>query len=127
MIQNIATQITITATPRYEKKQQMRGAQYVYSYRITILNESEYTVQLQRRYWLINDGLEDERELEGAGVIGQMPMLKPGEKFEYESWCPLISEYGSMKGYYTFEELSTRSTFEVDVPQMVLVPDFVLN
>ena len=127
MIEELATQIAIEAAPKYEKKQRMEGAQYVYSYHITIINQSAYTVKLQRRYWLIADGLDDEREVEGAGVIGQMPILKPGKKFEYESWCPLICEYGSMKGFFTFEELTTRSIFLVNVPQMVLVPDFVLN
>jgi len=127
LIEELATQISIEACPKYEKKQHLKGAQYVYSYHISIVNHSNYTVQLQRRYWLITDGLDNEREVEGDGVIGQMPVLKPGEKFEYESWCPLMSEYGFMKGFYTFEELSTRSTFQVDVPQMVLVPDFVLN
>ena len=95
--------IQVIAKPKHEKGHTVQGASYVFSYHITIINQSEVTVQLQRRHWYISDGMFGEREVEGEGVIGQMPTLKPGDKFEYESWCPVSSEYESRNGYFTFE------------------------
>ena len=126
-IKDISKQIFITARPKHEKDQELQGATYVFSYHIFIQNLSEHTIQLKRRQWYISDGLFDEREVEGVGVIGQMPVLKPNEKFEYESWCPVASEYGSMNGFFTFVEMSSEQIFEVEIPAMVLLPEFVLN
>jgi len=119
--------IEVKATPKHEKGHTVQGASYVFSYHITIVNLSDTTVQLQRRHWYISDGLFGEREVEGEGVIGQMPTLKPGDKFEYESWCPVSSEYGSMSGYFTFEDLKNKEEFDVEIPTMVLLPEFALN
>lgn len=126
-IKDIHEQVLITAKPKHEKNQELHGAAYVFSYHIFIQNLSNYTIQLKRRQWYIADGLFEEREVEGIGVIGQVPVLKPGEKFEYESWCPLASEYGSMGGFFTFTELESEQIFEVEIPTMVLLPEFVLN
>lgn len=124
---DISHQIHVTAIPRHEKKQSVHGAQYVFSYHIIIENFSNHPVQLRRRHWYISDGIFGEREVEGEGVIGQMPVIIPGSRFEYESWCPVASDYGSMSGYFTFEDLQTREEIEVDIPPFVLLPEFVLN
>lgn len=126
-LREISAKLEITATPRHEMGQELQGASYVFSYHITIVNKSENAVQLLRRHWFITDGIFGEREIDGEGVIGQQPKLKPGEKFEYESWCPLSADYGTMNGYFTFCELTTRDEFDVDIPVMVLLPKFVLN
>lgn len=124
---DIRTQIKVLAKPKHEKGHTVQGASYVFSYRITIENFSNVSIRLTRRQWYISDGLFGEREVEGEGVIGQMPTIDPGEKFEYESWCPVSSEYGSMTGYFTFENLKNNEVFYVDIPPMVLLPEFVLN
>ncbi len=124
---DITHQIHISADPRHEKNQSVQGANYVFSYHIIIENLSSFPIQLKRRHWYISDGVFGEREVEGQGVIGQMPIIVPGSRFEYESWCPVASEYGSMQGFFTFENLETKEDFHVDIPPFVLLPEFVLN
>ena len=126
-INDISSKILITAKPKHQKNQSVQGANYVFSYHIVIINNSDAVVQLTRRHWYISDGVFGEHEVEGEGVIGQMPTFKPGEKFEYESWCTVSSEYGSMSGYFTFQNLHTKELYYVDVPSFVLLPEFVLN
>jgi ApaG protein len=127
LYQEIESKIYVLAEPKHEPEQTVSGAAYVFSYHITILNNSAYTVQLLRRHWFITDGIFGEREVQGDGVIGQTPRLKPGEKFEYESWCPVSSDFGSMHGYFTFNEFVSKTEFDVAIPAMVLLPKFVLN
>lgn len=124
---DLHTKIQVTAIPRHEKNQSVQGASHVFSYHIVISNYSEVPVQLLRRHWFISDGVMGEREVEGEGVIGQMPLLKPGQQFEYESWCPIATEYGSMRGFFTFTNLQTKEVFHVDIPPFVLLPEFALN
>ncbi len=125
-LRKIKAQIKVTAKPQYEPLQEVQGAKHVFSYIIKIENLSEEIVQLTRRHWFILDGNEAAREVEGEGVIGEQPVLYPGESFEYQSWCPIASDYGSMSGYYTFRTM-TNNEFEVDIPNFVLMPDYLLN
>ena len=119
--------VRVSAVPKHEKKQTVQGANYVFSYHITIENNSKVAIQLRRRHWFISDGVFGEREVEGEGVIGQMPIIEPGSSFEYKSWCPVSSEYGSMSGFFTFDNLVNKEEFFVDVPSFVLLPEFALN
>lgn len=100
---------------------------FVHSYEITIENKSEYTVQLLRRHWIIKDGFNNVREVEGEGVIGEQPILQPGQKHSYTSWTPLPTELGSMGGTYLMLRLSDRHKFRVRVPQFSLIADYMLN
>ena len=124
---DILNSIIVSAVPRHEINQSVQGAQYVFSYHIVIQNNSSVPIQLKRRHWFISDGLFGEREVEGEGVIGQLPIIMPQSKFEYESWCPIASDFGTMKGHFTFEELTDRKEFDVEVPPFVLLPEYVLN
>lgn len=74
--------------------------QWVFQYTVRITNESDDTVQLVSRHWIITDALDHVREVKGPGVIGQQPVLGPGESFKYSSWCPLSTPTGMMKGAY---------------------------
>lgn len=94
---------------------------YFFSYRIRIENNSEYTVQLLRRHWHIFDSSGTRHEVEGEGVIGQQPVLRPGESYEYESACNLNSEIGNMTGSYTFMREADGGQFEVKIPRFELV------
>lgn len=124
---DILNSILISAVPRHEINQSVTGAKYVFSYHVAIQNNSTVPIQLKRRHWFISDGLFGEREVEGEGVIGQLPIIVPQSKFEYESWCPIASDFGSMKGYLTFEDLTEHKEFDVEVPPFVLLPEYVLN
>lgn len=74
---------------------------YFFVYRIRITNESERRVKLLTRYWMIVDADGARHEVEGEGVVGQQPEMGPGESFEYSSFCPLPTPWGTMEGRYT--------------------------
>lgn len=93
---------------------------FIFSYRIRIENQNPFSVQLLNRHWEIWDSLSGKRTVDGEGVVGQQPVLEPGENYEYESACNLDSEIGSMKGLYTFQRVSDHKTFEVVIPVFYL-------
>jgi ApaG protein len=74
--------------------------QWFFLYTITIANESAETVQLLTRHWIITDGSGHVEEVRGPGVVGQQPVLAPGETFTYTSGCPLTTPFGRMEGTY---------------------------
>lgn len=100
---------------------------YLFTYRIRIENTSDYDVQLLRRCWNITDSISEKRDVEGAGVVGQQPVLRPGEVYEYESACNLKSEFGKMKGTYTFERLVDGERFQAAIPEFKLIVPYRLN
>ncbi len=93
---------------------------FVWAYRIRIENLSTQTVQLLRRTWRITDGRGRQQHVHGEGVIGQQPVLKPGETFEYTSGTPLETPSGFMTGQYHMIFTETGNTFDVDIPTFSL-------
>lgn len=93
---------------------------YFFNYRVQITNENNFEIQLISRDWYIFDSLGDATYVNGQGVIGEQPHLKPGESFDYVSGCELISEFGYMKGFYTFKNLDERTHFEATIPSFSL-------
>ena len=77
-----------------------RANQWFFLYTITISNESDETCQLLTRHWQIRDATGKEEEVKGPGVVGEQPVLEPGDSYEYTSGCPLETPYGSMEGTY---------------------------
>jgi ApaG protein len=100
---------------------------YVFSYDITIENNSEYTIQLLRRHWFIFDSIGEYKEVEGEGVIGQQPILEPGQNHRYVSGCNLKSNIGKMSGTYLMERQIDGQRFEVQIPEFHLVVPYRLN
>lgn len=100
---------------------------YVFAYRITIVNETEHTVQLMRRHWKIKDSMGERREVKGEGVVGQQPVLLPGRSHSYVSGCVLKTPIGTMDGHYTMVRYEDESEFEVKIPEFTLVGSFLLN
>ncbi|MBS1553698.1 MAG: Co2+/Mg2+ efflux protein ApaG [Cytophagales bacterium] len=100
---------------------------YVFTYKITIINNSDYTIQLQRRHWYIHDAGFTMREVEGEGVVGLQPMLEPGESHHYVSGCNLKSGLGKMVGSYQMERIVDGSKFQVNIPEFVMVAPLRLN
>jgi ApaG protein len=76
---------------------------FVFSYTVSIKNNSSQNAQLLNRYWLITNGDGEKVEVKGPGVIGEQPIIKPNESFEYTSASMLKTEVGTMEGYYEFE------------------------
>lgn len=104
-----------------------RENHYFFIYYITIQNKSEFSVQLLKRHWDIADSNGDKRLVDGDGVVGETPVLEPGEKFEYNSGCNLQTDIGCMKGYYTFSRLIDGQEFRVTIPKFDLVVPSKLN
>lgn len=94
--------------------------QYLFGYEITITNENPEAVQLLHRHWLISDALGRVEEVKGPGVIGKQPRLRPGDSFTYDSFCPLATPFGSMKGSYKMMR-DNGEFFEVEIPLFSLV------
>ncbi|MGH6960246.1 MAG: Co2+/Mg2+ efflux protein ApaG [Dongiaceae bacterium] len=92
---------------------------YVWAYHVRIENRGEQTVQLRNRYWRITDSLGRIQEVRGAGVVGEQPVLRPGETFEYTSGTPLPTPSGFMVGTYQMET-DAGETFDVAVPAFSL-------
>lgn len=101
--------------------------QFAFSYEITIENHSKDSVQLNSRHWEIYDSLNDVETVDGEGVIGKKPVLKPGNKHTYSSGCLLASPFGAMRGYFNMINFTTTRTFRVIVPTFRLSAPFAIN
>ena len=99
--------------------------QFVFSYTITISNQSDETVQLIDRYWLITDANGESNTVSGEGVIGQQPHIKPNESFTYTSGCVLKSPLGNMQGHYQMQQRDGE-LIQVDIPLFRLVKPNIL-
>lgn len=116
MYAEITQSIKVTVKPVYLEDQSSPAENhYVWAYHIRIENESSRTVQLINRYWRITDALGRVQEVRGAGVVGEQPVLRPGESFEYTSGTPLSTPTGFMVGAYEMET-SDGERFDAKVP-----------
>jgi ApaG protein len=118
----ISVQTTFEGT--YFKNQQMH---FAFGYHITIENHSKDSVQLMSRHWDIYDALHPKETVDGEGVVGKKPVLKPDEKYTYSSGCLLSSPHGSMNGYFNMINFTSTKTFKVIVPTFYLSAPFALN
>jgi ApaG protein len=116
--------IKITVRPFYlDQHSSPADNHYVWAYHVRIENEGAETVQLRNRHWRITDGLGRLQEVRGPGVVGEQPVLGPGESFEYTSSCPLATPSGFMVGDYEMETrggenfLARVPAFSLDTPQ----------
>ena len=100
---------------------------YAFTYQVTIENQSKDSVQLNSRHWEIYDALNDMEMVDGEGVIGKKPVLKPGELHTYNSGCLLASPYGAMKGYFNMINFTSTKNFKVIVPTFKLCAPFAMN
>lgn len=122
--QGIKVSVETEYQPEYSSPSQYH---YVFTYRITIENQSEHTIQLLRRHWFINDAAYKIREVEGEGVVGQQPIIEPGNFHQYVSGCNLKSGLGRMHGYYLIEKLVDGSRFKVVIPSFNMIVPFKNN
>ena len=100
---------------------------FAFGYRITIENQSKDSVQLTSRFWRIKDSLNNPETVEGEGVIGKKPVLKPGESHTYKSGSLLTSPFGSMSGFYNMVNFTSTRKFRVAIPTFQLSAPFALN
>lgn len=112
--------IEVTAEPYFlEDQSSPDDNHYVWAYHIQIHNQGAETVQLLTRHWRITDASGRVQEVQGAGVVGEQPILKPGEAYEYTSGCPLSTPSGIMVGTYEMVTPSGKR-FDVQVPAFSL-------
>ena len=100
---------------------------FAFSYEITIENHSKDSVQLISRHWEIFDSLNNNEIVDGEGVIGKKPVLKPGESHTYSSGCLLSSPHGAMQGFFNMVNFTSTKNFRVIVPSFRLNAPFALN
>ena len=93
---------------------------YVYSYTVTIANEGSEVVQLRTRHWIITDGRGHVEEVRGPGVVGEQPVLKPGQQFKYTSGCVLKTPRGTMHGTYQMYRVDG-SMFDAEIAPFLLI------
>ena len=118
---------SVSVTSKYIPEQSAPIAQrYVFAYTVRIRNESEQTVQLKSRHWVIThaDGHVD--ELRGAGVVGEQPILRPGQTFQYTSGCVLRTPRGSMRGSYQMQRADGHE-FDAEIASFALEMPYALN
>ena len=112
--------LTVTVKPVYlEDQSSPADNHFVWAYRVRIENGGEETVQLLRRYWKITDAIGQVQEVKGSGVVGEQPILHPGDAYEYTSGTPLSTPSGIMVGTYQMETVDGER-FDVAVPAFSL-------
>ena len=128
MVQQVTNGIKISVSTNFEGTSYRNyKLYYAFSYQVTIENLSNETVQLLARQWKIYDSLNKTGIVEGSGVIGKKPILKPSEKYTYGSNCFLTSPIGAMKGHYNMVTFSTTKTFKVHIPTFQLMVSNIHN
>ena len=108
-----------TVTDFVEQQSDSSKERYVFAYTITIENISEDPFQLISRHWVIQDANLKTEEVYGEGVVGEQPLIQPGESYTYSSGAVLKTEMGTMQGRY-FMLSKTQDEFEVSIPKFVL-------
>jgi ApaG protein len=93
--------------------------EWVFEYTVRITNQGTATVQLLSRHWIITDAFEHTEEVQGPGVVGEQPVLGPGESFKYSSWCPLKTPTGMMRGTYRMVQ-NGGGLFDIEIAPFAL-------
>ncbi|MDO9490105.1 MAG: Co2+/Mg2+ efflux protein ApaG [Sphingomonadaceae bacterium] len=112
--------VTVRVAPSFLPDQSDPAAgRWVWAYHIRIENESDETVQLISRHWIITDGRGRVEEIEGPGVVGEQPVIESGRSFDYVSGCPLSTPSGIMRGTYQMLD-ADRRPFDIAIPPFSL-------
>lgn len=119
--------IRVEVMSRHSKENSRPEAdQWIFQYTVRITNQGAETVQLLSRHWIITDALDQIREVDGPGVVGEQPVLAPGESFKYSSWCPLSTPTGTMRGTYTMARADGEQ-FEIEIAPFALKARYTVH
>jgi ApaG protein len=99
---------------------------WVFEYTVRITNQGLDTAQLLSRHWIITDALDHTEEVKGPGVVGEQPVLAPGESFKYSSWCPLKTSTGLMQGTYRMVRAGG-DQFDIEIAPFALRAPYTVN
>lgn len=122
--ENIEISVKSTFSPEHSIP---RENHYFFIYHITITNKGSFSVQLLKRHWEIFDSNGEKRSVDGDGVVGDTPVIEPGESYEYNSGCNLITDVGYMEGFYIMQRLFDGSEFKAIIPRFELIVPGKLN
>ncbi|MCB9263158.1 MAG: Co2+/Mg2+ efflux protein ApaG [Flavobacteriales bacterium] len=124
----ITSNVEISVSSRYyPPMSDSENKTFVFVYHICIQNRGKQPVHILRRYWKIKDSAGFSHEVNGEGVVGEKPIILPNESYEYESWCHLQTDMGSMKGHYEALLLDTQEEVKIEIPEFLLIPEYKLN
>ena len=123
------TVIVSSSTAFIEQQSDIKNNKFVFAYKITISNSSDQAVQLLSRHWIITDANLKTEEIYGEGVIGEQPLIKPGESYSYTSGAILETEIGTMQGrYFLITKPFDQSDSELNLEEFeVMIPKFTLT
>ena len=110
----------ITRTAYIPEQSEPDGGRYVFAYTVTIKNTGSVSAQLISRHWIITDANNQVQEVRGLGVVGEQPLLKPDESFEYTSGTAIATPVGTMRGSY---QMAAEDGMQFDAP----IPEFTLS
>ncbi|MEM6299358.1 MAG: Co2+/Mg2+ efflux protein ApaG [Bacteroidota bacterium] len=122
---SITQGIRVSVFPKFLPEYSTPAKQhFVFSYQVLLENQSDAAVKLLKRRWHVIDGLGENQFVEGAGVVGEQPVLAPQGAFDYTSGVQLQSQMGKMYGNYIMQRLSDEVRFSIKIPEFILVtPD----
>jgi len=119
--------ILVTVRTQYiPEKSSATARQYAFAYTVNIANRGTVTAKLESRHWIITDSEGDVQEVRGEGVVGAQPELRPGEEFEYTSWCMIATPAGSMRGSYQMVTADGEH-FDAEIAPFKLTQSSLLN
>ncbi len=121
---NIQVSVNVTFN---EKHSDIRHENFIFIYQIQIQNQNDFQVQLLTREWFIFDSLDQPKIVKGEGVVGEQPIIEPGETYCYSSNCLLNSTIGFMQGVYTFKKSNNDELITVLIPKFSLIFPHILN
>jgi ApaG protein len=119
--------IRVEVSPDYlENQSDPRGGLWMFAYHVKVRNDGTDTVQLVGRHWIITDATGRVEEVRGPGVVGEQPVLKPGQSFDYTSGCPLPTPMGTMHGSY---QMVTQKgeRFDAEIAPFTLAEPYTVN
>lgn len=123
----VTNSIRVEVLSRYspENSRPAQG-EWLFEYTVRVTNLGNDTVQLISRHWIITDALDHVEEVRGPGVVGEQPVLAPGESFKYSSWCPLKTPTGVMRGAYQMIRTGGER-FEIEIAPFALKARYTVH
>ena len=118
MVSQITSRVEVKVETKFvQHSSDTHSGKYLFTYSIDIQNNNDFSIQLLSRHWKIQDSLTPLRFVNGEGVIGERPIVLPGESYQYQSYCDLNSSLGYMEGSYIFRKEDNQELIEVDIPR----------
>ena len=128
MVHKVTEGVNIMVESFYQPSQSNpMNSEFLFAYRITIENQGAQPVKLLSRHWHIVESNGNQREVEGEGVVGQQPIIAPGQSYQYTSAANLTSDIGKMYGSYIMENMVSKKKLTIAIPEFRLIATQKLN